>query len=1026
MAIDVEGKTVCITGKFTEVDRKLATAHLQSLGAKVGSSVSKKTDMLFAGAKAGSKLAKANKLGIPVHDESALMAVLNASAAPTLAAPEVIEASGDATPFSGKTIVLTGTFGTMKRSEAKKILIVAGATIGGSVGKKTDLLIHGADAGSKLAKANKLGVATMTDREMVALLEGKSSDETPTDWLSRFDKMVAELKAHPKVDLLNVDVGKPVKESKVASVEKILGAKLPPALRSFYLQCNGLSLRWIHKNNEEYDRSAPVTSRRLSMGELEDGADTGCILILPIEEVFFHDYESLFGFKTRHLLDCFHFFHHAFFLFKKDDGTALEEPIVVMGEDYGVDISQSLVMDIGSYLELLLGTYGCTGARQQLLHTQRSNNLRNRFSLPDPLPNLTLDRLLKNPKLACADFAKTANAPAKKALEPMAGAVAVDAMPPAPFRFPLESAPPTLRLRHGLDRGIPLADLIPMLLDAVDLDLGHSRIDDEVLSAIAALPALESLKLHNCPNITSAGVASLAGCASLRKLEVWHSNDDVLSTLATLTQLTDLWVLGPEVTDDSLAVIAQLPSLEQLSIRSCVQVGDEGLAHIAGMVGLKRLSMSATMVSDSGFDHLVGLTALEELEAARLKGKFGGRGLAKLAKLPALHTVDLSGNKKLKDTPLKKLAKMPALRNLDLSSCEAIRKGLGHLGASKTLETLKVTYCKDLDASSFDGLAASTTLRQANFTGIKSIDDTAVGHLAAIPSIRELNFVNCSVTDDGIRALVAHGQISSLKLGCPPNITAAGIEALSGLASLRVLTLNGWDELNDAALASLANLIDLEELEFGTSYVTDATIEALQGLTSLRSLVFGTAKITGKGLGKFQSLEVLNVSSCLGMTEAGWAEIATLSKLRRMSAGRAPVSDAALATLASAPLEMLYVTAGASGASWIAAYADHPTLKKIQALSNDWLNDAALSHMANIPGLVELDIRYVPNITCAGVATLAALPRLDRLDVANNKGLLAKDAAALEALAGLPYLGIRKSPVAETLRHRRATGVRLT
>ncbi len=73
-------------------------------------------------------------------------------------------------PFEGKTIVLTGTFVTMKRAEAKTVLTDAGAKVSGSVSSNTDLLIHGEKAGSKLTKAKNLGVELMTEHEMVALL----------------------------------------------------------------------------------------------------------------------------------------------------------------------------------------------------------------------------------------------------------------------------------------------------------------------------------------------------------------------------------------------------------------------------------------------------------------------------------------------------------------------------------------------------------------------------------------------------------------------------------------------------------------------------------------------------------------------------------------------------------------------------------------------------------------------------------------------------------------------------------------
>lgn len=68
-----------------------------------------------------------------------------------------------ASRFSNQTVVLTGTLSKMKRNEAKAILERLGANVSGSVSKKTDLVIYGADAGSKYDKALKLGVALMDE-----------------------------------------------------------------------------------------------------------------------------------------------------------------------------------------------------------------------------------------------------------------------------------------------------------------------------------------------------------------------------------------------------------------------------------------------------------------------------------------------------------------------------------------------------------------------------------------------------------------------------------------------------------------------------------------------------------------------------------------------------------------------------------------------------------------------------------------------------------------------------------------------
>ena len=67
------GETWVITGSFDAFSRDDLKRILQSLGAKVTGSVSKKTDMLAAGSEAGSKLAKATALGVPVLERDALM-----------------------------------------------------------------------------------------------------------------------------------------------------------------------------------------------------------------------------------------------------------------------------------------------------------------------------------------------------------------------------------------------------------------------------------------------------------------------------------------------------------------------------------------------------------------------------------------------------------------------------------------------------------------------------------------------------------------------------------------------------------------------------------------------------------------------------------------------------------------------------------------------------------------------------------------------------------------------------------------
>ncbi|MEY2861974.1 MAG: hypothetical protein RL392_2432 [Pseudomonadota bacterium] len=74
-------------------------------------------------------------------------------------------------PLAGKTFVLTGTFPTLSRDQAKDLLEAAGAKVAGSVSKKTSYVVAGAEAGSKLDKAQELGVPVLDEAAMLEMLK---------------------------------------------------------------------------------------------------------------------------------------------------------------------------------------------------------------------------------------------------------------------------------------------------------------------------------------------------------------------------------------------------------------------------------------------------------------------------------------------------------------------------------------------------------------------------------------------------------------------------------------------------------------------------------------------------------------------------------------------------------------------------------------------------------------------------------------------------------------------------------------
>lgn len=88
----------------------------------------------------------------------------------TPAAPQV--ATGG--PFAGKTVVLTGGMSGMSREQAKEEIERRGGKVSGSVSKKTDYVVAGEDAGSKLKKAQELGVRILDEQQFLKLLQGEA------------------------------------------------------------------------------------------------------------------------------------------------------------------------------------------------------------------------------------------------------------------------------------------------------------------------------------------------------------------------------------------------------------------------------------------------------------------------------------------------------------------------------------------------------------------------------------------------------------------------------------------------------------------------------------------------------------------------------------------------------------------------------------------------------------------------------------------------------------------------------------
>lgn len=203
--MSLDGMKVVVTGKFSR-GRKEIEGELEDAGADVTGSVSGKTQLLICGEDAGSKLAKAEKLGVPVINEGQMEQLLAGAsldkvlkgggkaaakpakkaakkAAPKKAAKKATKkaapkkaAKGGGGSLAGMKVVVTGKF-DQSRKEMQAALEALGADVTGSFSGKTQLLVCGEDAGSKLSKAQSAGIPIIDAYGFSCLVKGESLEE---------------------------------------------------------------------------------------------------------------------------------------------------------------------------------------------------------------------------------------------------------------------------------------------------------------------------------------------------------------------------------------------------------------------------------------------------------------------------------------------------------------------------------------------------------------------------------------------------------------------------------------------------------------------------------------------------------------------------------------------------------------------------------------------------------------------------------------------------------------------------------
>lgn len=146
-----EKRDAALKQEITEIEARLAAGGLKARMPEVGPVAAASVLDYFASAAGRKVLARIRELGIAPQSEKVNAAVRAAGA------------------FAGKTFVLTGTLPTMSREQATAKIEAQGGKVSGSVSKKTDFVLAGAEAGSKLEKAQELGMKILDEAEFLKM-----------------------------------------------------------------------------------------------------------------------------------------------------------------------------------------------------------------------------------------------------------------------------------------------------------------------------------------------------------------------------------------------------------------------------------------------------------------------------------------------------------------------------------------------------------------------------------------------------------------------------------------------------------------------------------------------------------------------------------------------------------------------------------------------------------------------------------------------------------------------------------------
>lgn len=259
---------------------------------------------------------------------------------------------------------------------------------------------------------------------------------------------------------------------------------------------------------------------------------------------------------------------------------------------------------------------------------------------------------------------------------------------------------------------------------------GVAMAGEQRIAQTADLPrdalVLTAIDLADVPNVAAKTIDPLQHCPDLISLNLNRT----------------------EITDEDLAAIAQLTSLEELHLAG-TRVSDQGLAHLAALNSLRVLDLSETRVTGSG---LANLQDLPNLAALRLdRCRVSDSAMETINRYPALTELSLAFNTGLSDRGLAKLTNLNKLQMLDVGGARLTDVAMSTIGNFTELRRLNLAGTKVSDASA-EAFGKFPNLQSVNLASTE-VGDRTMTALAGLKNLQIVDARRTGVTATGASAV---------------------------------------------------------------------------------------------------------------------------------------------------------------------------------------------------------------------------------------------------------------------------------